>query len=63
MLVVDAAREECLVAQCVEKAHTSKFDFIGYHHYRVAHQLVSGVQRGDGGLAVYNQLTCQIDVV
>ena len=61
--MVYAARECSLVAQSIVDGHVAQFNFVGHHHYGVAHQLISGVQRRNGSFAIHNQLTRQIDVV
>ena len=60
---MDAARESALAAQCIDNTHVVKFDFIGNHNYGISYQLVGGVKRCNGSLAVDNQLSCKVYVV
>ena len=63
MLMVDAAREDGLMPFAIGNCHIAQLYLVGNHHHGVASQLIGGVQRGNGGIGIYHQISCEVDIV
>ena len=63
VLMVDAAGDDSLMSIAIRDNHILQFNLVGDHHHGITFQLVGGVQRGYGSLTIYNEVSCEVDVI